>query len=154
MAVRGDPASPNHFSIRGTGELILEDGVIGSGAGGTFVNGAGHTIRGCGAIHPPFINEGTVALDCSGGKSARIGGIAIQRSADSDGNLRMPAGAIENRGRISIARGNLSITGPGTPRYVLGISTPTVVTNKGAISASACGSWPTPSSNAARAVGP
>jgi hypothetical protein len=131
----GGPSSPAPISIDGSGELILEGSTIGTGWGGTFVNGAGHTIRGCGAINPPFINEGTVALDCSGGKSARIGGIAISRSATSEGTLLLPAGSIENRGRISIARGNLSIAGPGTPRYLIGIATPTLVSNKGTISA-------------------
>jgi len=125
--------------INGTGELILEDATIGTGWGDTFVNGAGHTIRGCGSINPPFINEGTVALDCAGGKSARIGGTVIPQSFSPDGKGRQAAGAIENRGRISIARGGLSIAGPAEPLYLIQVATPTVVTNKGTIAASALG---------------
>jgi hypothetical protein len=49
--------------------------------------------------------------------------------------MAMPAGAIENRGRISIARGDLSITGPEPPRYPIELATPTLLTNKGMISA-------------------
>ena len=126
--------------ISGTGELILEDATIGNGTGDTFVNGAGHTIRGCGTIHAPFLNEGTVALDCAPAKAARIGGTVIPLAFGYDGKpLRQAAGSIENRGRISIARGNLSISGPAEPLYLLQTATPTVVTNKGTIAAGALG---------------
>ena len=126
--------------VRGTGELILEDATIGLGYGDTFVNGAGHTIRGCGSINAPFLNEGTVALDCAPAKSARIGGIAIPQSYGYDSKpLRQAAGSIENRGRISIARGVLSIAGPEAARYPIESATPTVVTNKGTIAAGALG---------------
>jgi hypothetical protein len=132
-------SSKDRFSIFGTGQLILEGATIGDGLGGTFVNGAGHTIRGCGAINPPFINEGTVSLDCSGGNSARIGGQPVPANWRPDGTVPMPSGSIENRGRISIARGALSITGPGTPRYPIEVAVPTVVSNQGTISAD--GGW-------------
>ena len=126
--------------IRGTGELILEDATIGNGTGDTFVNGVGHTIRGCGSINPPFLNEGTVALDCAPAKSARIGGTVIPLAFGYDGKpLRQAAGSIENRGRISIARGNVSIAGPAEPLYLLQTAVPTVVTNKGTIAAGALG---------------
>ena len=121
--------------ISGTGELILDGATIGSGAGGTFVNGAGHTIRGCGTINAPFLNEGTVALECSGGKSARIGGQPAPAKYTPEGQVTIPGASIENRGKISIARGDLSISGPAPARYPLEVAAPTVVTNKGTISA-------------------
>jgi beta-lactamase regulating signal transducer with metallopeptidase domain len=121
--------------INGTGELILEGATIGSGMGATLVNGAGHTISGCGTINPPFINEGTVSLDCSGGHTARIGGQAVPAVRSPDGTVAMPSGAIENRGRISIARGELSICGPNPARYPIEVAVPTVIKNKGTISA-------------------
>jgi hypothetical protein len=122
--------------ISGTGELILDGATIGSGAGGTFVNGAGHTIRGCGTINAPFLNEGTVALECSAPQSAaRIGGRAVPARYTPEGQVTVPGVAIENRGMISIARGDLSISGPEKARYPLEVAAPTVVTNKGTISA-------------------
>jgi hypothetical protein len=122
--------------ISGTGELILDGATIGSGAGGTFVNGAGHTIRGCGAINAPFLNEGTVALECSAPQSAaRIGGQPAPARYTPEGQTTIPGVSIENRGKISIARGNLSISGPASARYPLEVAAPTVVTNKGTISA-------------------
>jgi len=122
--------------ISGTGELILDGATIGAGSGGTFVNGAGHTIRGCGTINAPFLNEGTVALECSAAKSAaRIGGQAVPAKWRPDGTVEMPSGSIENRGRISIARGELSIAGPAAARYPIEVAVPTVVSNKGTISA-------------------
>jgi hypothetical protein len=120
--------------IRGSGELILEGATIGAGSGSVFVNGAGHTIRGCGVINAPFLNEGTVALDCSGGQSARIGGRPVPAAWTPEGKTAIPGTAIENRGRISIARGVLSISGPEAARYPLEVAAPTVFTNKGTIS--------------------
>jgi hypothetical protein len=122
--------------ISGTGELILDGATIGSGAGGTFVNGAGHTIRGCGTINAPFLNEGTVALECSAPQSAaRIGGQPAPARWTPEGQVTIPGVSIENRGKISIARGDLSISGPAPARYPLEVAAPTVVTNKGTISA-------------------
>jgi hypothetical protein len=99
------------------------------------VNGAGHTIRGCGTINAPFLNEGTVALECSGEKSARIGGQPAAAKYTPEGQVTIPGVSIENRGKISIARGDLSISGPASARYPLEVAAPTVVTNKGTISA-------------------
>ena len=124
--------------ISGTGELILDGATIGTGAGSTFVNGAGHTIRGCGFINAPFLTEGTVALECSAPKSAaRIGGRAAPARWTPEGQTTIPGVSIENRGRISIARGALSISGPDAARFPIEVAAPTVVTNKGTIAAGA-----------------
>src|SRR4029077_14354505 len=80
-------------------------------------------------------NEGTVSLDCSGGQTARVGGQAVPADRSPDGTVAMPSGAIENRGRISIARGELSICGPNPARYPIEVAVPTVIKNKGMISA-------------------
>ncbi|TMQ58509.1 MAG: M56 family metallopeptidase [Candidatus Eisenbacteria bacterium] len=92
--------------LGGKGVMVLEGGTLGSGTGAILVNRAGQTIQGCGTINPPFINEGTVDLNC-GPQPARL------------------PGSFVNRGRLRVLRGNLSIGGtPGA-----------VATNRGTISA-------------------
>ena len=67
--------------------------------------------------------------------SARIGGRPVPAAWTPEGKAAIPGTAIENRGRISIARGALSISGPEAARYPLEVAAPTVVTNKGTITA-------------------
>jgi hypothetical protein len=77
-----------------------------------------------------------VALECSAPQSAaRIGGRAVPAQWTPEGQVAIPGAAIENRGRISIARGDLSITGPNPARYPIEVAVPTVIKNKGTISA-------------------
>src|SRR5262249_25404229 len=60
----GARTGPEPISIGGNGTLILDGGILGSGEGATLVNLPGQTITGCGTINAPFVNQGTVNLDC------------------------------------------------------------------------------------------
>ena len=93
--------------IGGKGTTVLEGGTLGYGNGSILVNQAGQTITGCGTINGPFVNQGTVTLDCGGSQVARF------------------PGSFVNRGRLRVLRGNLAIGG----------NRGAVVTNRGTISA-------------------
>jgi hypothetical protein len=103
--------------IGGKGTMVLDGGTLGYGNGSILVNRAGQTITGCGTINPPFVNQGTVSLDCGGSQVARF------------------PGSFVNRGRLNVLRGSLAIGWSG-PGVLSGrIVPPAVVTNRGTISA-------------------
>jgi hypothetical protein len=103
--------------IGGKGTMVLDGGTLGYGNGSILVNQAGQTITGCGTINPPFVNQGTVSLDCGGSQVARF------------------PGSFVNRGRLRVLRGSLAIGWNGPGMLSGRIVPPVVVTNRGTISA-------------------
>jgi len=87
--------TPHTFPLEGSGVLKLEGGRLGSGNGGVLLNPAGMTIEGCGTINPPFINEGTLNLECG---TSVIGAPGLWR----------------NRGTLRVRGGKLTVSGANT----------------------------------------
>ncbi len=72
----------NSISAEGTGQIVLDGGLIETPAGSTFVNGAGQTITGCGTIDANLVNNGTIELDCDGLEAAKVAGKVLINRKD------------------------------------------------------------------------
>ena len=104
--------SGNYVTLGGTGEIILEDGILDAPAGADMIHAAGHTIRGCGVITGSFINHGTVDINCPAG-AFEIDGPAQNLSTMRVSNgllwLKGAATQITNYGTLSAGWGSIWI---------------------------------------------
>ncbi len=105
------------INLAGTGTLILEGGTLGSGTGATLWNKSGQTIQGCGTINPPFLNDGTVSLDCGAQLGAVPGSFVNRKVMRVTGGKLVVSGAstkLTNRGTLSATTGAISVENGGT----------------------------------------
>ncbi|HKQ58140.1 MAG TPA: hypothetical protein VJY35_09750 [Candidatus Eisenbacteria bacterium] len=99
--------SNNVISVFGTGEIILEKGILDTPNGGLLIQGAGHTIRGCGTINGNIENHGTIEIECPGSDAYQSGSI------DNRGAMRLlqggclSSGPIWNNGTMTVSGGTL-----------------------------------------------
>jgi hypothetical protein len=101
---------PDSISFGGTGTVVLEGGVLGTGTGAVLWNTANQTIQGCGTINPPFVNDGVVNLDCGLSLGDNSGRWVNRRLLNLRGGRLNVSGSgvqFQNHGTLSVSRGYL-----------------------------------------------
>jgi len=103
-------ATNDSLWLDGTGVVTLDGGVLGNDNDnpntGTIVNASGMVIQGCGSIVPPFVNDGTVNLDCDGAIAVKPGLWANHGILRANRGRMSIVGAIDNRGGVIRADGH------------------------------------------------
>jgi len=111
---QGPAAGPGSSSLTGTGEMVLDQGriITGNDNTGVLVNGAGHTIRGCGTIEGTIINYGTIQSDCPYGTMVLTSPVTNYGAMKDMGGflwLKGSAAHVTNAGTISATGGTIWI---------------------------------------------